>query len=396
MAYFKPYVDSAGLHIPTYNDILEDMIAAMKQIYGDDIYLENDSADYQLLSIFALKQADTLQALAYAYNARSPHTAIGTSLDSVVKLNGITRKAASHSTCQVKIKGTAFTQIVGGAVRDKAGVIWDLPSPVTIGSDGELITTVTCRELGPVSALVGDINLILTPTYGWVSVTNTAAAVQGRGVETDAELRIRQSISTSNPSQTMLAGTKGAIAALPNVNRFAVYENDTNSASVSAENPHGLPPHSITCVVEGGTDNDIATAILNHKGIGCYTNGDVKVEITDQNEYINTVRFYRPVYKDVHVKLVLRKYTGYVTSIMGQVRMAIYNYLDSLTVGSDVSISMLTGVITACNPNINKPIFGIKSLTIGKSAGALSAGDIDMTYNEIPRPIYSNIEVTLG
>lgn len=32
MTYFKPYVDSTGLHIPTYNDILEDMIAAMKQI----------------------------------------------------------------------------------------------------------------------------------------------------------------------------------------------------------------------------------------------------------------------------------------------------------------------------------------------------------------------------
>ena len=87
MTYFKPYVDSTGLHIPTYNDILEDMIAAMKQIYGDDIYLDNSSPDYQLLSIFALKQSDTLQALAYAYNARSPETAIGASLDSVVKLN---------------------------------------------------------------------------------------------------------------------------------------------------------------------------------------------------------------------------------------------------------------------------------------------------------------------
>lgn len=102
MTYFKPYVDSTGLHIPTYNDILEDMIAAMKQIYGDDIYLDNSSPDYQLLSIFALKQSDTLQAMAYAYNARSPETAIGASLDSVVKLNGIKRKAASQSTCQVK------------------------------------------------------------------------------------------------------------------------------------------------------------------------------------------------------------------------------------------------------------------------------------------------------
>lgn len=125
MTYFKPYVDSTGLHIPTYNDILEDMIAAMKQIYGDDIYLDNSSPDYQLLSIFALKQSDTLQALAYAYNARSPETAIGASLDSVVKLNGIKRKAAGHSTCQVKITGSPFTQITNGVVKDRAGLTWD-------------------------------------------------------------------------------------------------------------------------------------------------------------------------------------------------------------------------------------------------------------------------------
>lgn len=396
MAYFKPYVDSAGLHIPTYNDILDDMIASMKQIYGDDIYLENDSADYQLLSIFALKTTDTLQALTYAYNARSPHTAIGTSLDSVVKLNGISRKAASHSTCDVVLTGTAFTQILNGAVQDKAGIVWDLPSTVVIGSDGTLTTTATCRDAGAISALAGDIDSIYTPTYGWTAATNKTAAIQGRDVETDAELRARQAVSTSNPSQTMLAGTKGAIAALPNVTRFAVYENDTNSAAVSDDNPHGLPPHSITCVVEGGTDMDIAGAIYTHKGLGCYTNGDVPVEFTDQNEYINTIRFSRPVYKDVYVKLEVKKYTGYVTSVISQVRLAIYDYLASLTVGSDVSISMLIGIITACNPDVNKPIFGIKSIQIGTSEESLAAADIDIAYNEIPNPAYSNIEVILG
>ena len=396
MAYFKPYVDSAGLHIPTYNDILEDMIAAMKKIYGDDIYLENDSADYQLLSVFALKQSDNLQALAYAYNARSPHTAIGTALDAVVKLNGITRKAASRSTCDVTLTGTPFTQITNGAVQDKAGIIWDLPSSVVIGSDGTLITTATCRDTGAVSALVGDLDTIYTPTYGWTAVTNHAAAIQGRDVETDAELRQRQSVSTSNPSQTMLAGTKGAIAALPNVSRFAVYENDTNSSAVSDDNPYGLPPHSITCVVEGGTDQDIAEAIYTHKGIGCYTNGTVPVQFTDQNEYVNTIRFSRPTYKDVYVDLEVKKYTGYVSSVISQVRLAIYDYLASLTVGSDVSISMLIGVITACNPDINKPIFGIKSIKIGTDEDSLAAADIDIDYDEIPNPVYNNIEVTVG
>lgn len=395
MTYFKPYVDSTGLHIPTYNDILEDMIAAMKQIYGDDIYLDNSSPDYQLLSIFALKQSDTLQALAYAYNARSPETAIGTSLDSVVKLNGIKRKAAGHSTCQVKITGSPFTQITNGAVKDRAGLTWDLPANVVIDSNGTVYTVATCRTAGAVSALAGDISQIETPTYGWVSVTNEVAAVLGNAQETDAQLRERQTISTANPSQTMLDGTKGAIAALKNVSRYAVYENDTNVSSVTDDNPYGLPAHSVTCVVEGGTDEDVAEAIFLHKGIGCYTHGDVEVQYTDQNDYINRVRFFRPVYKDIFVKVVLKKYTGYISTMTVKVREAVYNYLAALTIGSDVSASVLSNIITDCNPSLTKPIFGIKELKLGLSKSAMAAQDIDIGFKEIPNPAYANIEVTL-
>lgn len=395
MTYFKPYVDSTGLHIPTYNDILEDMITSMKQIYGDDLYLDNSSPDYQLLSIFALKQSDTLQAMAYAYNARSPETAIGTSLDSVVKLNGIKRKAASKSTCQVKITGTPFTQIVDGAVRDRAGLTWDLPSSVVIDSSGTTYTVATCRTAGAVSALAGDITQIETPTYGWVSVTNEVAAVLGNAQETDAQLRERQTISTANPSQTMLDGTKGAIAALKNVSRYAVYENDTNVSSVTDDNPYGLPAHSVTCVVEGGTDEDVAEAIFLHKGIGCYTNGDVEVQYTDQNDHINRVRFFRPVYKDIFVKVVLKKYTGYISTMTVKVREAVYNYLAALTIGSDVSASVLSNIITDCNPSLTKPIFGIKELKLGLSKSSMAAQDIDIGFKEIPDPAYANIEVTL-
>lgn len=395
MTYFKPYVDSTGLHIPTYNDILEDMIAAMKQIYGDDIYLDNSFPDYQLLSIFALKQSDTLQAMAYAYNARSPETAIGTSLDSVVKLNGIKRKAAGHSTCQVKITGSPFTQITNGAVKDRAGLTWDLPANVVIDSNGTAYTVATCRTAGAVSALAGDISQIETPTYGWVSVTNEVAAVLGNAQETDAQLRERQTISTANPSQTMLDGTKGAIAALKNVSRYAVYENDTNVSSVTDDNPYGLPAHSVTCVVEGGTDEDVAEAIFLHKGIGCYTHGDVEVQYTDQNDYINRVRFFRPVYKDIFVKVVLKKYTGYISTMTVKVREAVYNYLAALTIGSDVSASVLSNIITDCNPSLTKPIFGIKELKLGLSKSAMAAQDIDIGFKEIPNPAYANIEVTL-
>ena len=394
MSYFAPYVDDSGLHLPTYNDILEDMIDSMKKIYGQDIYLENDSADYQLLSILALKVHDSYQAVQYAYNSRSPATAIGAALDSVVKLNGIYRKPAGYSTCELTITGTPFTEIINGSVKDNTGNVWSLPASVVIGSDGTVKSTATCNVAGAVTALPGDITQIDTPTFGWKTVNNEVSAIPGNAIETDGELRQRQTISVSNPSQTMLAGTLGAIRALKNVARVSVYENDTNISAVDPDNnPFGLPPHSITCVVEGGNDNDIAEAILYHKGIGCYTNGTTVISVKDQNEYINTVRFYRPSYVPIFVHIKIKKYTGYISSLASTVKSAIYDYIKGLEIGRDVSISMLTGIVVGCNPNPSKPLFGISSITIGRSKEALAAGDVDITYNEVASPVYDNIEV---
>lgn len=394
MSYFAPYVDDSGLHLPTYNDILEDMIDSMKKIYGQDIYLENDSADYQLLSILALKVHDSYQAVQYAYNSRSPATAIGAALDSVVKLNGIYRKPAGYSTCELTITGTPFTEIINGSVKDNTGNVWSLPASVVIGSDGTVKSTATCNVAGEVTALPGDITQIDTPTFGWKTVNNEVSAIPGNTIETDGELRQRQTISVSNPSQTMLAGTLGAIRALKNVARVSVYENDTNISAVDPDNnPFGLPPHSITCVVEGGNDNDIAEAILYHKGIGCYTNGTTVISVKDQNEYINTVRFYRPSYVPIFVHIKIKKYTGYISSLASTVKSAIYDYIQGLEIGRDVSISMLTGIVVGCNPNPSKPLFGISSITIGHSKEELAAGDVDITYNEVASPVYDNIEV---
>lgn len=395
MSYFSPYIDKSGLHVPTYADILEDMIATMKTIYGDDIYLGNDSADYQFLSIFALKTADTLQAVKQAYNSRSPSTAIGAALDSIVKLNGISRKGAGYSTCQVTLSGTAYTEIKNGSAKDQNGVVWNLPASVVIGEDGTVTCTATCSASGAVSATPGDISVINTPTYGWKAITNTASAVLGNDEETDAELRVRQTKSVANPSQTMLQGTLGAIIAVANVARATVYENDTNLNTVDKDyNPHGFPAHSVTCVVEGGADEDIAEAILYHKGVGCYTNGDTEIAVTDENGYVNNIRFYRPTYVPVFVKVTIKKYSGYLASIMSSIQKAVYEYLASLEIGQTVSISMLTAIVMNCNTSQTAPTFGVSSIKIGRKASSVTAADISMTYKEVAEAVYENTEVT--
>lgn len=389
MAYFSPYIDESGLHIPTYTDILEDLIAREKAIFGNDIYLGIDSMDYQYLSVIALKISDTMQAIQLTYNNRSPATAIGSGLDAIVKVNGIKRKSASYSTCLVVLGGTPGTSITGGIVADVSGYRWALPSPVYIENSGQVIVTAQCETIGAISALPGTITSIVTPTKGWLSVTNSVSAVQGQPVETDAQLRARQSISTDLPSQTLLSGTTAGIASVAGVSRYKVYENDTNTTDVN-----GLPGHSITCVVEGGLDGDIASQIYARKGIGCYTNGTTETTIKDVYGRNTTIRFYRPTYVPIYVNVSIAKKTGYTENMTGLIQNAITDYLNSLSIGETLIYSILNAVAMQVQPSLSNPVFAITAITAGKAANPTGTADIALAFNEISRGLLANVNVT--
>ena len=358
--YQAPYIDEAGLHISSYNDIRDSLVEEMRAIYGNDIYLDNDSQDYQMICAFALMAYDVQQALLLAYNNISPATATGTGLDRVVALNGIRRAAASYSTCLVKLTGTAGTTISNGVVQDSRGIQWRLPKSVTISNDGTATALATCTTIGRITAATGDINTIVTPTRGWTSVINDVPAIAGVNQETDSALRAKQRISTANPSNTVFEGTIGAIANVDGVVRYAAYENDTNTER------DGLPPHSITMVVDGGTDQDVAQAIYLHKTPGCYTNGDIEVNVSGSLTEI-PIRFYRPHYVDVAVKVSIKTLTGYTDATASQIKANIYDYINGLAIGETLYAPNLNGpILSALN---GQPSFYVTGLTASKKDG---------------------------
>jgi len=394
MSYTAPYVDSSGLTIPTYIDIRDSLIEEFKNIYGQDCYLEEDAADYQWICIIALRMYDMLSSVQLAYNNRGPQTAVGSGLDQVVKLNGITRKAATYSTCDVVLTGTIGTVITDGAVVDESGYVWDLPATVTLVSTGSPATgqatvTATCRTIGAISALPGDITAISTPTAGWTSVTNLTAAAVGAVVETDVELRDRQTLSVLRPSTDLLGGTIAAIASIEEVTRYNVLENATNE-----EDMYGNPPHSITCVVEGGTTTEVANEIWLNRGLGVYTNGDVVVNVTDPiTAVITPIRFYRPIYVPIYVTATVYPMTGYTTATADAIQEALSDYLNALQIGEDVTISALYAAAMAVTSDIHKPSFSITLLTAAKVSSPQQTADIILAFNEVALGAVANITI---
>jgi uncharacterized phage protein gp47/JayE len=386
MTYSPPSIGTQGLTIPQYNDILNYYVAGMQSIYGTNIALGNDSADYQFLSILALAANDAMSCCQLAYNSFSALTVTGAAQDQLYTLNGLARKIASCSTCAVYLTGTAGLTITNGKVSDINNNIWDLPSSVTFNSSGNVTVTVTCETIGAITALIGNINTINTPTYGWTSVTNTVAAVVGQPIETDSQFRARQAVAVESPSQSMLTGTEAAIAQISGVNRFIVYENPT-----SVTDSYGNPPHSITCVVEGGLPSAIANAIYVHKGGGCGTNGTTTVNITDQYGLTTPINFYALAYTPIYATLNIHALAGYTTATTAAIQAAIVTYLNSLQIGETVILSALWASAMLATPNLSQPLFSVRAVTAGTSSNSQGTTDIPITYNYASQGLATNI-----
>lgn len=387
MAYFKPYIDDAGLHVPTYADIRDDLIADFKKIYGEDIYLGNDSQDYQMISAFALKTYDTMQMLQIVYNDQSVKTAVGTGLSSRVKLNGLRRKTATHSTCVLTLTGMPGTTIPAGIVEDTQGRKWELPEKIRFEEE-TLETTARCRDVGAVEAPVGTITKISNPQYGWLSVTNKVPAVKGRPIETDEELRKRQSISTAIPSQNMVDSTIAGIASVAGVTRYKVYENDTNSTD-----ENGVPGHSIAAVVEGGLDSAVAEQIYLRKGPGCGTHGTTTATYINSDGLKNEIRFFRPTYQEVAVKVTIKKYAIFTTTVEADIKRNITEYIERLGIGTNVTTTGILTAISAAVDDALRPPFSLQSVQLGRAGGTLGIADIIIPYNAIAKSSAVTVEV---
>ncbi|MGK1065366.1 baseplate J/gp47 family protein [Klebsiella pneumoniae] len=371
-------VTAEGISAPDYQTVLDTITGYFQQIYGSDAYLDPDSKDGQMVALVALAIHDANNTAISVYRSFSPATALGDALTSNVKINGITRRAATNSTVDLLLTGTVGTTITNGSVRDTNSVIWNLPATVVIGTDGTVVATATCANSGAVAAVAGSVNGINTPTRGWASVTNPLAATVGIAAETDAELRVRQSQSVALASLTPFAAVDGAIANVEGVTRHKLFENDTETTDAN-----GLPAHSISAIVEGGDATEIANTIRSTKGQGVSTYGTTAVIVTDKYGNPYTIRFSRPIDVPVYVSITLKALTGYSSEVGDEIKAAVASYINSLAIGDSVLLSRVyspanLGVVSGGNARY----YDIMELLIGRSADDVAAANLVVAYDE--------------
>jgi uncharacterized phage protein gp47/JayE len=369
------YIDATGYHYPDYPTTLAWLTSQYQSIYGVDVYLGADSQDGQLLAIFVQALYDTMAQGASTYNSFSPLSAQGVGLSRLVAINGLTRLSASYSTVTLTITGTYGTVITNGVAADVLNQQWLLPASVTIPFGGTIDVLAVAANIGSVFADLNTITTLFTPTNGWQTVNNAAAATPGAAVESDAALRIRQSISTQLPAQTVFDATLGAVANVAGVTKVAGWENQTSSANYLGQE---LPAHSINVTTVGGATLDICNAIVAKKTPGTNTSGNTGPTLCYDAAGMPIDIYYSiAVTAEIQVVVTLTPLPGWSSNFSPLIQEAVAAYINALPIGSALLFNQLF-VPAYLFGTSAAGTFTITAITTGLNGGGQSTDPITL------------------
>ena len=192
MAYFAPYIDASGIHMPTYEDRLAQLAEDYRSIFGVESELSASVPDYQLLSVFAKALDDTSALVVQDFASRNPAYASGAALDLLLPQYGMTRAAGeTDASVRARIRQSLAGRSAGMAdsieaavkacpnVRDAKVYVNDTDTADANGIPGHSVAVVT--RSGQPADIVQAIFNKKAPgigTYG----TTTENAYDSRGV----------------------------------------------------------------------------------------------------------------------------------------------------------------------------------------------------------------------
>ena len=368
---------SQGFSRTRLDERLSALQNAMREIFGQSLNLDPDTIDGQTLGIFAESISNLDQLAEDVYHSFNPQSATGMALSRLVQLNGIRRIEGTYSIVDLLCVGQQGTVIPAGSlVKSTAtNATFQTVADATIPAAGEVTIQARASAKGAVLAPAGTLTKIDSPIYGWQTVTNPLDAVPGRDEETDEQLRLRRRASTATPGQAIVDALYGALSNIASVLQARVYENDQDTADAN-----GLPPHSIYCVVEGGTDADILKTIWLKKTAGTTTHGTTTGTVTDSMGNPHTLKFSRPVDVNVWVTVNLHTRSGWPTDGVQRIKDALTAWaVANQVIGEEVIHSRLF------DPLNSVPGHSIDSLYIGTAANPAGTANIAVPFDGLAR-----------
>lgn len=299
-------IDANGFKAESFTEILTRLSNGLKNIYGQDINLDQDTPDGQQLGIQANIISDFQDLALYIYNSMDPDLADGANFDKLLKLLARTRLPSSRSTVDIEMVLNKTVNIPASyTIKDLNNQNWIIGTAQTLDAGTHLVSFYS-EDWGNITAEPNTINEQVTISTEVVSINNPESAISGRDEESIVQVRERRNKILEINASSTIGSIIGKILDLNGVVDAVPYENMTKIYDPVRD----IQPNSYWIVVKGGDIAQISEIIAKDKTGGTGLKGQVETVYIEKfvrkdgsvREFYHDVKFDRPTEVSIHIK----------------------------------------------------------------------------------------------
>ena len=299
-------IDANGFKAESFTEILTRLSNGLKNIYGQDINLDQDTPDGQQLGIQANIISDFQDLALYIYNSMDPDLADGANFDKLLKLLARTRLPSSRSTVDIEMVLNKTVSIPASyTIKDLNNQNWIIGTAQTLDAGTHLVSFYS-EDWGNITAEPNTINEQVTILTEVVSINNPESAISGRDEESIVQVRERRNKILEINASSTIGSIIGKILDLNGVIDAVPYENMTKIYDPVRD----IQPNSYWIVVKGGDIAQISEIIAIDKNGGTGLKGQVETVYIEKfvrkdgsvREFYHDVKFDRPTEVSIHIK----------------------------------------------------------------------------------------------
>ena len=299
-------IDANGFKAESFTEILTRLSNGLKNIYGQDINLDQDTPDGQQLGIQANIISDFQDLALYIYNSMDPDLADGANFDKLLKLLARTRLPSSRSTVDIEMVLNKTVSIPASyTIKDLNNQNWIIGTAQTLDAGTHLVSFYS-EDWGNITAEPNTINEQVTILTEVVSLNNPESAISGRDEESIVQVRERRNKILEINASSTIGSIIGKILDLNGVIDAVPYENMTKIYDPVRD----IQPNSYWIVVKGGDIAQISEIIAKDKTGGTGLKGKVETVYIEKfvrkdgsvREFYHDVKFDRPTEVSIHIK----------------------------------------------------------------------------------------------
>lgn len=404
-----------GLQIQTVTEVQADLAAYLQSEFGTTIQATNGQTVIgQLVSALSQILVQHQEGIDGVYQSLHLDGAQGVNLDRLVQLLGLTRNAATASTCTITVANTgpALCTVPTGAVfqHTQTGTLWSVDVGGTVPVAGAASFASRSIELQPIAIPALSAWTWVTSFVGsnFTAISNAAPSELGTYQETDASLRLRVLQSAHTAGKGTVQAIRGAIADLDGVTSCTVFENVSNAPGITSPvSIPLLPAHSfVACVIAPATpemQQSIAGVLYDQKPAGIATYGNTAVTYTDPDGVPYVLNYEQATATTIVISATV---SGGMAAFSTAIKDAIITYIGGtlstgdtvlgLGVGSTIVTSALEcAIYDATKVNGKSACTGVSNLLFDFApAPPLNSANLTMQWNEYPITSVASIVLT--